>query len=172
MSVAHRTGDWLVQSLSVLLLGVPAWLVLPCLRLAEFPFRERRDKNSALRVFCRFRHRKIASMSCNCVGYLKWSLFGLILCSATTLFAASDCFPIREAKQHVGETKCVTGKVLRVKAGARGVHFVDFCEDHMACPFTVVVFPHDLKDVGDGSPGRSSRFTVRLSFMMGALRSS
>jgi hypothetical protein len=43
----------------------------------------------------------------------------------------------------------VTGKVLRVKVGARGVHFVDFCEDQMACPFTVVVFPSDLKDVGD-----------------------
>jgi hypothetical protein len=62
---------------------------------------------------------------------------------------ASDCLPIREASQHVGETRCVTGKVLRVKVGARGVHFVDFCEDQMACPFTVVVFPHDLKDVGD-----------------------
>jgi hypothetical protein len=36
-----------------------------------------------------------------------------------------------------------------VKVGARGVHFVDFCEDQMACPFTVVVFPHDLKEVGD-----------------------
>jgi hypothetical protein len=29
------------------------------------------------------------------------------------------------------------------------VHFLDFCEDQMACPFTVVIFPHDLKDVGD-----------------------
>jgi hypothetical protein len=66
-----------------------------------------------------------------------------------TLVAASDCLPIGDAKQHVGETKCVTGKVLRVKVGAKGVHFVDFCEDQAACPFTVVVFPHDLKDVGD-----------------------
>ncbi|MGA8622472.1 MAG: hypothetical protein WB660_28615 [Candidatus Sulfotelmatobacter sp.] len=72
----------------------------------------------------------------------------LILLSAV-LAAASDCLPIREASQHVGETKCVTGKVLRVKAGAKGVHFVDFCEDQMACPFTVVVFASDLKDVGD-----------------------
>jgi len=68
---------------------------------------------------------------------------------ATQLLAASDCIPIGEAKKHVGETKCVTGKVLRVKAGARGVHFVDFCEDQMSCPFTVVVFFSDLKDVGD-----------------------
>jgi hypothetical protein len=70
-----------------------------------------------------------------------------LLSAATAI--ASDCLSIGNAKQHVGETKCVTGKVLRVKAGAKGVHFVDFCEDQMACPFTVVVFPHDLKDVGD-----------------------
>src|SRR5271169_1098642 len=73
----------------------------------------------------------------------------LVALLSVPLFAASDCLPILEAKQHVGETKCVTGKVLRVRAGAKGVHFVDFCEDQMACPFTVVVFPHDLKDVGD-----------------------
>jgi hypothetical protein len=74
-------------------------------------------------------------------------LLTLLLC--VTAASASDCLSIQTASQHVGETKCVTGKVLRVKVGARGVHFVDFCEDQMACPFTVVVFPHDLKDVGD-----------------------
>lgn len=63
--------------------------------------------------------------------------------------AASDCIPIREAGKHVGETKCITGKVMSVKVGARGVHFLDFCDDQLACPFTVVVFAHDLKDVGD-----------------------
>ncbi len=74
-------------------------------------------------------------------------MLALLLSAAAA--PASDCLPIREASQHVGETKCVTGKVLRVKVGAKGVHFVDFCEDQMACPFTVVVFPSDLKDVGD-----------------------
>lgn len=62
---------------------------------------------------------------------------------------AADCIPIHEAGQYIGETKCVTGKVLRVKVGLQGVHFLDFCEDQMACPFTVVVFSHNLKDVGD-----------------------
>jgi hypothetical protein len=38
---------------------------------------------------------------------------------STPLFAASDCLPIGEASQHVGETRCVTGKVLRVKVDAR-----------------------------------------------------
>ena len=62
---------------------------------------------------------------------------------------AADCLSIHEAAQHIGETKCVSGKVLKVKVGNKGVHFLDFCEDAMACPFTVVVFAGDLKDVGD-----------------------
>lgn len=79
----------------------------------------------------------------NCLRLIAVILF------AGTYLSASDCIPIHEASQHVGETKCVTGKVLRIKVGIRGVHFLDFCEDQMACPFTVVVFSHDLKDVGD-----------------------
>ena len=39
--------------------------------------------------------------------------------------------------------------MFAVKVGTKGVHFLDFCEDAMACPFTVVVFSNDLKDVGD-----------------------
>ena len=76
-------------------------------------------------------------------------LVALVILLTCTRIAASDCLPIREASEHVGETKCVTGRVLRVRVGAKGVHFIDFCEDQMACPFTVVVFPSDLKDVGD-----------------------
>jgi hypothetical protein len=74
-------------------------------------------------------------------------LFGWVLGLCLTS-AASDCIPFQEAARHVGENQCVTGKVMRVKA-SRGVHFLDFCEDQMACPFTVVVFSRDLKDVGD-----------------------
>jgi hypothetical protein len=63
--------------------------------------------------------------------------------------ARAQCVPINEAKNHVGETRCVTGRVLRVEHGDRGEHYLDFCEDYRACPFTVVVFPRDLKSVGD-----------------------
>jgi hypothetical protein len=69
--------------------------------------------------------------------------------AAAIAAAHAECIPIQEASHHVGETKCVTGKVWRVKAGDRGVHFVDFCEDQAAYLFTVVVFPSNLKDVGD-----------------------
>jgi hypothetical protein len=72
----------------------------------------------------------------------------VVLLYSVTAFA-SDCLPIHQAAQHVGETKCITGKVTHVKAGARGVHFIDFCTEQAACPFSVVVFAADLKDVGD-----------------------
>ena len=73
----------------------------------------------------------------------------LTLLIVSPFLSANDCLPIHEARQHIGETKCVTGKVLKVNVGVKGVHFLDFCEDQMACPFVVVVFPSDLKDVGD-----------------------
>ena len=62
-------------------------------------------------------------------------------------FAA--CVPFDQARKHIGETECVSGKVLRVEAGSRGVHYLDFCEDYGSCPFSVVVFSSDLKNVGD-----------------------
>jgi len=73
----------------------------------------------------------------------------LLYLFAAPLVSASGCIPIEEASHHIGEVQCVTGKVLRVKTGNKGVHFIDFCEDQGACPFSVVVFPWDLKDVGD-----------------------
>lgn len=77
----------------------------------------------------------------------KYSL--LVPTVVLTSFAWSDCLPFTEARNHVGEIECVTGTVVRVKQGARGVHFLDFCDDFRLCPFTVVIFPHDLKSVGD-----------------------
>jgi len=60
-----------------------------------------------------------------------------------------DCLSVAEARKHVGEIKCVTGTVVRVKQGTRGVYFLDFCDDFRLCPFTVVIFPGDLESVGD-----------------------
>lgn len=45
--------------------------------------------------------------------------------------------------------QCVTGRVLRVESGNGGVRFLDFCDDYRLCKFSVVVFPYDLKKVGD-----------------------
>ena len=37
----------------------------------------------------------------------------------------SECIPFDQAQQHVGETRCITGKVVRIEQGMRGVHYID-----------------------------------------------
>ena len=61
----------------------------------------------------------------------------------------ATCIPFDQARNHLDETQCVTGKVIRVQEGDRGVHYLDFCEDYRLCSFTVVVFQHDLQKIGD-----------------------
>ena len=74
----------------------------------------------------------------------------VLMCAVSLPVAgASPCIPFSDAQKHIGANRCITGKVLQVKLGNRGVHFFDFCEDFRVCPFTVVVFPSDLKHVGD-----------------------
>jgi|GEM_PF-5343760 len=60
------------------------------------------------------------------------------------------CVPFHDALKNVGETVCVTGKVLQVGESKKsGTQFLNFCEDYRGCPFTVVVFPKDRDKVGD-----------------------
>lgn len=61
----------------------------------------------------------------------------------------ASCIPFDQARNHLDETQCVTGKVIRVQEGDRGVHYLDFCEDYRLCSFTVVVFQNDLQRIGD-----------------------
>lgn len=61
----------------------------------------------------------------------------------------ADCFPYTAARDHLGETTCIKGKVVKVVAGPTGLHFLNFCDDYKDCPFTIVIFPSDLRDVGD-----------------------
>ena len=79
------------------------------------------------------------------IGGIQLGVAGLILGAG---FAAADCIPMEQAREHIGSNVCITGKILNV-TGARGVRFLNFCEDYRTCPFTVVVFNRDLRDVGD-----------------------
>jgi hypothetical protein len=73
--------------------------------------------------------------------------FSALLFLPTIAFAG--CIPFTQARDHIGETQCITGTVLRVKSGARGLTYFDFCQDFRVCPFTVVIFPGHMKDIGD-----------------------
>jgi hypothetical protein len=61
---------------------------------------------------------------------------------------AHDCVSFAEASKHVGSSACVSGTVLQVETGRGGAKVLNFCKEKK-CPFTVVVFPGDLKKMGD-----------------------
>jgi hypothetical protein len=82
------------------------------------------------------------------IGWCDRFCYSRFIVNCLWLFGA-DCISYTEAGKFVGSTKCVRGKVVRVQQGKKGLHFVDFCEDFRACPFTVIVFAGDLKQVGD-----------------------
>jgi hypothetical protein len=110
----------------------------PCV---PFPFR---DKPSQ---FLRFPSLAKAHTSYNDGMRPAW--LHLVFAWMFSALAVAECLPFTQARDHVGETRCVTGRVLGFTHGSRGVTFFDFCEDFRVCPFTVVVFPGHLKDIGD-----------------------
>jgi hypothetical protein len=61
----------------------------------------------------------------------------------------AECLPFDTAPQHIGEIVCVRGRVVKVSASAGGTHYLNFCENYLACPFTVVVLPKHLEEIGD-----------------------
>ena len=73
-------------------------------------------------------------------------LVSTVLWSST---AAAKCIAMEEAEKRIGDQACVTGKVVKVAQSKAGTFFLNFCEKYRECPFTVVVFPSNLKDVGD-----------------------
>lgn len=84
----------------------------------------------------------------NC--WLKWRGFTIL---ALTLVisgsAVAACIPFDQVKSKIGSNACITGKVVKVERTRTGTTFLDFCEDYKNCPFVVVVFARDLRDVGD-----------------------
>jgi hypothetical protein len=78
-----------------------------------------------------------------------WPILILFCFSLLSPLSSAACIPFDQARNHLGETECVSGRVIRVKEGNRGVRFLDFCEEYRLCTFTVVVFPYDLKKIGD-----------------------
>jgi hypothetical protein len=67
---------------------------------------------------------------------------------ATTISSA-DCIPFTDAPKHLGESRCVKGKVVNIGESRGGSLYLNFCEDYKKCAFAVVIFPSNLKDVGD-----------------------
>jgi len=71
-----------------------------------------------------------------------------VVCSARNT-SPVNCVVFAEASKYTGTAQCVSGTVQHVESGSHGVTLLNFCKEAKACPFTVVVFPADLKKMGD-----------------------
>lgn len=71
----------------------------------------------------------------------------LLLASVATCRA--DCYPFEQAPKHVGEMVCIRGRVVKVSSSPSGTHYLNFCENYLTCPFSVVIFPSRLEEIGD-----------------------
>jgi hypothetical protein len=58
------------------------------------------------------------------------------------------CVDFREVGSRIGETGCVSGRVLRVFTSRAGNTFLDFCPDYRNCPFASVIFASDKNKFG------------------------
>jgi hypothetical protein len=79
----------------------------------------------------------------------KQALARIALALAMTATGWADCYPFEKASEHVGEIVCLKGRVMKVSASASGTHYLNFCENYLACPFTVVIFASRLDRIGD-----------------------
>lgn len=53
---------------------------------------------------------------------------------------SSQCIDYTEAPVHIGEHRCVTGRVNHVFTSQKGNIFINFCADYQTCPFVGVIF--------------------------------
>ncbi len=69
--------------------------------------------------------------------------------SGTSAVIAAGCIDFHDVAPHVGETGCVSGRVLRVYTSRGGNTFLDFCPDYRTCTFTSVIFSSDRGKFGN-----------------------
>lgn len=81
----------------------------------------------------------------------------------------AGCVDFHDAGSHLGETPCVSGRVLRVFTSRAGNTFVDFCSDYRNCPFTSVIFSSDRNKFGNlqGLVGRLVEFQGPINSYQG-----
>ncbi len=84
-----------------------------------------------------------------CLRCVKCLFFLLLVGTSLPAVARGQCISFTEAEKHIGANKCVTGKVLYVKQGNRGVHFLISALTIELVPSRWWCFPSDLKQIGD-----------------------
>jgi hypothetical protein len=82
------------------------------------------------------------------IGY-RLGARGTVGGTTTTAAGPGRCVDFHDVGAHVGETGCISGRILRVYTSRAGNTFLDFCADYRACPFTSVIFSSDRGKFGN-----------------------
>jgi len=76
-------------------------------------------------------------------------------------FSAAGCIPFKEAPQHLGESRCIKGKVMHIDAVAPGLDRLSFCQESSTCPLTALVSEEDLKKAGGAKEIEGKTVTIK-----------
>ncbi len=74
---------------------------------------------------------------------------GVFIVLFISTFSFAGCLPFSEAAQHLGETRCVKGKVIRVDSPRPGFAVLSFCGSEAKCAFTALVAAPNMKALND-----------------------
>lgn len=97
----------------------------------------------------------IVILACSLTGLVTYRLALRRLAPAQVAMPSSTqpgpggCVDFQRAAQHVGESVCISGRLLRVFTSRGGNSFLDFCPDYRNCPFTCVIFASDKSKFGN-----------------------
>jgi hypothetical protein len=97
----------------------------------------------------------VALAGCSFAGLLAYRrairqpTFSNAVSFASSAAGKGPCVDFHDAKTHLGETACVSGRVARVFTSRGGNTFLDFCADYRSCPFTTVIFSSDRTHFGN-----------------------
>lgn len=86
---------------------------------------------------------------CFLIGIREYDHRGASGREAPSSGASGPCIDFRQAKEHAGETGCISGYVFRAYTSQSGNTFLDFCADYRNCPFSSVIFASDRKKFGN-----------------------
>jgi hypothetical protein len=74
-------------------------------------------------------------------------VLALPLCAAAA--GAAECVPFTRALEKVGESACITGKIVEVRVARGGTTYLNFCREQRDCGFAVAVAPADARRFGN-----------------------
>ena len=84
-------------------------------------------------------------------GFVRSVILSILWLAIGAGSALGVCVPFNEARAHIGKTRCVAGKIVKVTRSGSGATFLNYCADYRVCPFQVVIFRSNLRHVGDVS---------------------